>query len=372
MQCDKTYVSLISGHLDGTNSEIEEKRLQQHLKSCRHCRELLEIMEGNDILLAQSTQQPPEDLTQRIMNAVAKEPRKQNKRKRFYFSTIAAGLATAAMLCFALLGDNLPPLPASKEEVNAELTVYGSSEQKDIDTAILEMPQDAAIDDGEDVPFEDSTAPRKETVIAPDSSSDNIPATEPSEIVPASEPTVQNSEAIPSETEEVAPTETQESFTLPTADISSIHGYAPVGKDFTGGQFSTRYSYSGGVPTLVIWDVTAQELRLPFSAVKTEFSAKSASPVRPSLYDHFASTLFALSHSTFSASDGSQFITPSYETELYTVGYKELCEFFRSCTGKYELAIYFPKNMENVEDCQIILIASAKNSEKSSSGYSAE
>ena len=35
MKCDNSYLPLISGHIDGCNSEIEERRLQQHLPALR-------------------------------------------------------------------------------------------------------------------------------------------------------------------------------------------------------------------------------------------------------------------------------------------------------------------------------------------------
>lgn len=78
MNCDE-YLPLISGHLDGVNSEIEERRLQEHLETCEACRVLLSQMEQNDALL-QSAATPPADLTDRIMNAVRKEKRTAKKR----------------------------------------------------------------------------------------------------------------------------------------------------------------------------------------------------------------------------------------------------------------------------------------------------
>lgn len=58
MNCD-VFRILISGHMDGANSKIEEKRLQEHLKGCRSCRALLEEYERNDRLLSE-VPSPPE------------------------------------------------------------------------------------------------------------------------------------------------------------------------------------------------------------------------------------------------------------------------------------------------------------------------
>ena len=82
MHCND-YLQLLSGHLDHTNSEKEEKRLQGHLKNCRHCRELLAQMEANDVLLNDEAIVPPADLTDRIMAQVKKEPRKRFNYRRF-------------------------------------------------------------------------------------------------------------------------------------------------------------------------------------------------------------------------------------------------------------------------------------------------
>ena len=69
MKCSQIF-PLLSGHLDGANSEIEERRLQQHLKTCRHCRELLARLEENDALLASQEAQPPVDLAARILSLI--------------------------------------------------------------------------------------------------------------------------------------------------------------------------------------------------------------------------------------------------------------------------------------------------------------
>lgn len=97
MSCDD-FLPLISAHLDGANSEIEERRLQEHLKTCEFCRTLLSQMEQNDTLLKANAAVPPADLTERIMREVRKEEKASSPRKRYIISTVASGLAVAALL----------------------------------------------------------------------------------------------------------------------------------------------------------------------------------------------------------------------------------------------------------------------------------
>ena len=119
MKCNQ-ILPLLSGHLDGANSEIEERRLQQHLKTCRHCRELLARLEENDALLASQEAQPPADLTNRIMSQIRKEEKKPRLGKRFIVSTAATGLAAAALLAFVVWSNvSLPKSSDSAPEMAA-------------------------------------------------------------------------------------------------------------------------------------------------------------------------------------------------------------------------------------------------------------
>lgn len=381
MQCDNIYLSLLSGHIDGTNSEIEEKRLQKHLKSCKHCRELLEAMEQNDTLLSQSAAQPPADLTARIMDAVRKEPKKANNRKRFYFSTAAAGLAVAAMLCFALMGDHLPLLPKSEDNAGAELTVYdapsvGRSEA--YGSLADGLDANAAENTAEDTVTEDHFGGSVEvdsqedtTPSASPVSSESAPETSPS--VPPSEPTPptqpSESEAVPPSSEEDVPTESQEPFTLPS--LGNDTSFSPQGEQSDGSihrnPIYSKDNQDAAIPTLVIWGISAEDIKLPFGAVKTGFATQSTSSVKTSLYDHFASSLFTLRQPISGSESGNLFLKPAFDSELYKITYNDLCDLFDSCVGKYELALYFPQNITDLEECQIILIDAPKVTEKSPS-----
>ena len=381
MQCDNIYLSLLSGHIDGTNSEIEEKRLQKHLKSCKHCRELLEAMEQNDTLLSQSAAQPPADLTARIMDAVRKEPKKANNRKRFYFSTAAAGLAVAAMLCFALMGDHLPLLPKSEDNAGAELTVYdaSSSDHSKAYSALADdyhslnvnadenAPEDTVTEDHSGGSPEYGSTDGAEPPVSSESAPETSPSVPPSEPTPHTQPS--ESEAVPPSSEEDVPTESQEPFTLPS--LGNDTSFSPQGEQSDGSihrnPIYSKDNQDAAIPTLVIWGISAEDIKLPFGAVKTDFATQSTSSVKTSLYDHFASALFTLRQPISGSESGNLFLKPALDSELYKITYNDLCDLFDSCVGKYELALYFPQNITDLEECQIILIDAPKVTEKSPS-----
>ncbi len=70
MNCD-SYISLLSGHLDGINTSAEEEQLQAHLKNCENCRTLLNVMQQNDALMRDSVAEPPADLNRLIKKNLA-------------------------------------------------------------------------------------------------------------------------------------------------------------------------------------------------------------------------------------------------------------------------------------------------------------
>ena len=123
MNCDESLI-LISGHLDGTNTEAEEKSLRKHLETCEDCRRLLEQMEENDRLLRESRAEAPADLKDRIM----KEVRGGRKnRKPFYISVATSGLAVAAMLTLIFVGKG----PAKPQDIPAMAGEYSAASTAD-------------------------------------------------------------------------------------------------------------------------------------------------------------------------------------------------------------------------------------------------
>ncbi len=152
MNCD-SYISLLSGHLDGINTSAEEEQLQSHLKNCENCRTLLSVMQQNDALMRDSVAEPPADLTAKIMQKVRNTP-KRNSRKAFYVSLAATGIAAAAMLGIFISGNVQPPEPegisaisetsfadAAKRSVRniGVLVLHGSSGELDFEGEKLDI-----------------------------------------------------------------------------------------------------------------------------------------------------------------------------------------------------------------------------------------
>lgn len=119
MNCND-YLPLICGYLDGENGETETKQLQAHLEGCEECRKLLEQMQENDRLLA-DVPEAPADLSWRIMQQVRKEPKKQNRWKRW-----GAVLSAAAVLAVVLLSGTF--LPDRSAETANEMTAEAEAE----------------------------------------------------------------------------------------------------------------------------------------------------------------------------------------------------------------------------------------------------
>ena len=115
MKCND-YLLLLSGHIDGMNTQQEEKNLQKHLQSCGSCRALLDEMIKNDSVLRSDQIAVPPDLTEKVMAEVRKT--KKNKRP-FYISLAASALAAAAVLAVAFSGKITPPAGQMQQTLTA-------------------------------------------------------------------------------------------------------------------------------------------------------------------------------------------------------------------------------------------------------------
>lgn len=116
MNCEE-YTNLLSGHLDGQNTQAEEQALQAHLDECPQCRALLNELERNDRLLSE-VPAPPEALTAEIMKKVRAKKRRKKPLYRYFLP--AASLATAAILALAVFGAMNLPVLAAKKAVSGE------------------------------------------------------------------------------------------------------------------------------------------------------------------------------------------------------------------------------------------------------------
>lgn len=106
MNCE-SYLTLLSGHIDGVNTKTEEESLQNHLKICDECRELLNILKTNDERLKKSAVQPPEDLTENIMQKVRSTPQTKKSRRRWL--GVAVPAVAAAALAVVFFGKSVMP-----------------------------------------------------------------------------------------------------------------------------------------------------------------------------------------------------------------------------------------------------------------------
>src|SRR6266851_8713202 len=92
--------------LDGLHGE-DRVRLDAHLAACSACRQELEQLRGDTALLALSAAgaRPPQRARQRLLNAVAREPRVprvvQAQPRRSWWGVLGWA-ATAAVVVFAL------------------------------------------------------------------------------------------------------------------------------------------------------------------------------------------------------------------------------------------------------------------------------
>lgn len=106
MTCEQALV-LLSGALDGENTEEEARQLQAHLDVCPSCRALLEAFREIDADVAKLRQEPPENLCASVMEQILQEASPKKKRRLPAW----VGVAAAAALTLVLLRPGLTPQP---------------------------------------------------------------------------------------------------------------------------------------------------------------------------------------------------------------------------------------------------------------------
>ena len=92
--------------MDGLDDEREVAELREHLGSCDECRRELEALRGDIALLALSTTgpKPPQRSRERLMQAIAAEPRVQHKHKsRFVLGRLQPRWLRLAPMVVAVL-----------------------------------------------------------------------------------------------------------------------------------------------------------------------------------------------------------------------------------------------------------------------------
>lgn len=302
---------LLSGHLDHANTEDEEALLLRHLKSCPDCRSLLAQMEQNNALLAASAQEPPADLTTRIMAQVRGSAAKPRRSRRF-LPWLASGAAAAALFAFVLSGGVPAPQAndcAVQDEAVAEVDAYAQdAEGKDLL-------------DTEDIPI--VYALPTQAVEEPESSALQSQAVQEP---PAIE--------LPEGGEEAAPE---------NGDLDSIPKVfrAPVAGKL-----------DRSVPILIIWEASAAD----FDALEglepdSEDTPPLLFPKEILLDENFSVRIGELNPQADSAAIGGR---RNMTMTVYTVSYDIFTAVLKACGEDYELTIFDPEHETQPEHCKII------------------
>lgn len=292
MNCEE-YLLLISGRLDGANSEFEERCLQEHLQTCASCRALLSQMEENDALLKNSAAAPPADLTERIMREVRKEKQAASSRKKRWIPIAASGLAAAALLSLVVWG-NLPITGTSKDSAVAE-TKYMYAENAPAETAKAEGDMIAT---GETGAVDGIESPVYGSV-------PELPA--------------------------------NSTVTADAANGTTLKG-------------SIEHA-SRTAPMLIVWNADpAPDALADCTLAELDEYAPLAADLTTSLYARYQAVIPVLRNADeISPADG-------FAITVYTVPYETMTAVFGECIGVYENAVYYPAALQSTETCSVVLI----------------
>ena len=374
MKCSQIF-PLLSGHLDGANSEIEERRLQQHLKTCRHCRELLARLEENDALLASQEAQPPADLTNRIMSQIRKEEKKPRLGKRFIVSTAATGLAAAALLAFVVWSN--VSLPKSSDSAPEMVALDNANEYERV--AVSEM--EAGSNTDENILNDTLTADTGLYGSTGLNGSGSTPADTWLQLeAPETEPAttqgtlLEKTDAVVADSSE--PAEPAESITAiePTQDTYFEPSPPPIAsiQDENATDESVvpppMYAYSGQTaenlppkrgtakqktiegPVLVIWKTDTAEIANLADCALSPAETASADVLGDNLYTRMNNGLFLRPRPRDDGQETSLAVTTC------TVDYEALTALFDECAGTYELCVYYPASIKSLEKCTVLLV----------------
>ena len=370
MKCNQ-ILPLLSGHLDGANSEIEERRLQQHLKTCRHCRELLTQMEENDALLASQEAQPPADLTNRIMSQIRKEEKKPRLGKRFIVSTAATGLAAAALLAFVVWSN--VSLPKSSDSAPEMAALDNANEYERV--AVSDM--EAGSNTDENILNDTLTADTGLYGGTGLNGSGSTPADTWLQLeAPETEPAttqgtlLEKTDAVVADSSE--PTEPAESITAQDTyfepsppPIASIQDENATDESV---EPPPMYAYSGQTaenlppkrgasnqkaaesPVLVIWKTDTAEIAGLADCSLSPAETASADVLGDNLYTRMNNGLFLRPRPRDDGQETSLAVTTC------TVDYEALTALFDECAGTYELCVYYPASIKSLEKCTVLLV----------------
>ena len=143
MNCEEALV-LISGYLDGTNTDAEMAQLRTHLEDCADCRQTLQTLKELEQGLVSLKEEPPAGLKASVMEQIRMEAKPTRRLRRWM------PVAAAAALVFAVGLGGLGPkvetnmaAPASLQSVTAAPAVYSrrmedsSAQSAELDSQIV-------------------------------------------------------------------------------------------------------------------------------------------------------------------------------------------------------------------------------------------
>lgn len=394
VNCD-VFITYISGHIDGTNSPAEERRLQKHLKKCPRCRALLDAMEQVDLNLRQAQQEPPADLTARIMSQVRKEPRRSAQRKRFYITFTAAAVSTAALFAFALFG--LPNLTDRHDELQVEksaafsrnvqvetycaagssadsvLPYYATTDEgavateptSELDQLGIACPPKCSTSepftaDGTLEPTEEQSVQQATVTQPPQTEPTPEKPTETKPTVEATEPT-EPSEKTVAPTESAEPTEQTEPPTETATPTESTEPTEPITTEKKdppkrpprGLHSATKPDAKG--PTLFLWNASSS--CLPEDAQMLSLEDLERTP--GTFYSRLVSSLLPMEDNIYRNTierNSLRVGSDQCSLRVYRVSCASLWQTLEDCAGTYELALYYPRELDEEGECHIILI----------------
>lgn len=152
MECSEV-LTLLSGHIDSSNTEQEEAALQAHLAECADCRALLKAYEDIDANVAELSVPAPEGLVSSVMEKI-KEPAKTKTRSPWRSLGVSAGLVAAVLaLVIGARTFKLPKTSDNRAEAAAQdpaVATVGIG--ADASYAVGGTPVETVADKKEDVP----------------------------------------------------------------------------------------------------------------------------------------------------------------------------------------------------------------------------
>ncbi|MGM9643322.1 MAG: zf-HC2 domain-containing protein [Eubacteriales bacterium] len=138
----KKYKLMTEEYIDGTISESDRRELEAHLTECVECRSELADARALRDLVKRSEDDIPEGMHERIMSAVAAEPKKAPKRSYVHFwrrmSVAAACLFICAGVCTGLL--LMPMMKNNADAPSASTSEAGVSESFKEDSGMIGDP----------------------------------------------------------------------------------------------------------------------------------------------------------------------------------------------------------------------------------------